>query len=74
MLACMFSANQGAEQTGQHPLELVTEDAIDDEVDGAVDSDQKIVGLGESVIDLADMLILSLKLLNQYLFLIPLVC
>ena len=52
----MFSANQGAEQTCQHPLELVTKDAIDDEVDGAVDSDQKIVGLGESVVNLADML------------------
>ena len=56
MLACMFSANQGAEQACQHPLELVTEDAIDDEVDGAVDSDQKIVGLGESVENLANML------------------
>ena len=56
MLASMFSPNQRAEKTSQHPLELVTKDAIDDEVDGAVDSDQKIVGLGESVVNLANML------------------
>ena len=56
MLACMFSANQRAEQTCQHPLELVTKDAIDDEVDGAVNSDQKVVGLGESVVNLANKL------------------
>ena len=56
MLASMFSPNHRAEKTSQHPLELVTKDAIDDEVDGAVDSDQKIVGLGESVENLANML------------------
>ena len=56
MLASMLSANQGAEKLGQHPLELVTEDAVDDEVDRTVDGDQEIVGLGESVVNTAKVL------------------
>jgi hypothetical protein len=63
MLADMFSANQGTEKTSQHPLELVTEDAVDDEVDRAVHGDQEIVCLSESVVHLAKVL----KMLNYFL-------
>ena len=37
ILAGVLPAYEGAEEAGDHPLELVPEDAVDDEVDGAVD-------------------------------------
>ena len=45
VLACMLPANEGAEEAGHHPLELVPEDAVDDEVDRAVDRHQEVVSL-----------------------------
>ena len=56
MLASVLPPYQGAEEAGHHPPELVPEDAVDDEVDGAVDSDQEVVSLGEGVVDHPHML------------------
>ena len=52
----MLPANEGAEEAGHHPLELVPEDAVDDEVDGAVDRHQEVVGLREGVVNLPKVL------------------
>ena len=43
----------------------MSEDAVDDEVDGAVDGDQQVVGLGQGVVLVPEMLIMSI--LNQVL-------
>ena len=56
MLACMLPANEGAEEAGHHPLELVPEDAVDDEVNRAVDRHQEVVSLCEGVVDLTEVL------------------
>ena len=56
ILAGMLPAYEGAEEAGDHPLELVPEDAVDDEVDGAVDCHQEVVGLCEGVVDLPEVL------------------
>ena len=56
MLACMLPANEGAEEAGHHPLELVPEDAVDDEVDGAVNRHQEVVSLCKGMVDLPKVL------------------
>jgi hypothetical protein len=56
MLVSIFPTNKGAENTGEHPLELVTEDTVDDEVDGTVEGNEEIVSLCESVENLAKVL------------------
>ena len=43
----------------------MSEDAVDDEVDGAVDGDKQVVGLGQGVVLVPEMLIMSI--LNQVL-------
>ena len=52
-------------QAQEYPLELVSEDAVDDEVDGAVDGDQQVVGLGQGVVLVPEML--TMAILNQVL-------
>ena len=56
MLVSIFSTNKGAENTGEHPLELVTEDTVDDKVDGTVEGDEEIVSLCQSVENFAKVL------------------
>ena len=56
MLVSIFSTNEGAENTGEHPLELVTEDTVDDEVDGTVEGDEEIVSLCQRMENLAKVL------------------
>ena len=56
MLARMLPTNEGAEEAGHHPFELVPEDAVDDEVDRAVDRHQEVVSLCEGVVDLTEVL------------------
>ena len=52
-------------QAQEYPLELVSEDAVDDEVDGAVDGDKQVVGLGQGVVLVPEML--TMAILNQVL-------
>ena len=52
----IFSTNEGAENTGELPLELVTKDTVDDEVDGTIEGDEEVVSLCESVENFAKML------------------
>ena len=56
MLVSIFSTNEGAENTGKHPLELVAEDTVDDEVDGTVEGDEEIVSLCQRMENLAKVL------------------
>ena len=57
--------HHAAHQAQEYPLELVSEDAVDDEVDGAVDGDQQVVGLGQGVVLVPEML--TMAILNQVL-------
>ena len=56
MLVSIFSTNEGAENTGERPLELVTKDTVDDEVDGTIEGDEEVVSLCESVENFAKVL------------------
>ena len=56
IFARVLPSYEGAQEARHHPLELVPEDAVDDEVDGAVDCHKEVVGLCERVVDLSNML------------------
>ena len=43
----------------------VSDEAVDDEVDGAVDGDQQVVGLGQGMVLVPEML--TMAILNQVL-------
>ena len=53
-------AKEHAHRLEEDPLELLPEDAVDDKVDGAVDSHQKVGGLGQRHVDSPSMLQLSI--------------
>ena len=59
--------HQTAQQTKEDPLELVSEDAVDDEVDGAVDGDQQVVGLGQGVVLVPEMLTMTILTLSIFI-------
>ena len=56
MIVSIFSTNEGAENTAEHPSELVTEDTVDDKVDRTVEGDHEIVSLRQSVVDFSKVL------------------
>ena len=59
--------DQAAHQAQEYPLELVSEDAVDDEVDGAVDGDQQVVGLGQGVVLVPEMLTMTILTLSIFI-------
>ena len=56
MIVSIFSTNEGAENTAEHPSKLVTEDTVDDKVDRTVEGDHEIVSLRQSVVDFSKVL------------------
>ena len=56
LLPSMFLSNHRAEETDKHLFESVTKDAVDNEVNGAVESDKKVVGLSECIMRRSKML------------------
>ena len=50
------SLHKTAQEVQEDSLELVTEDAINDEVDGAVDGDEEVISLCQGMILMTKML------------------
>ena len=62
MIVSIFPTKEGAENTAEHPSELVTEDAVDYKVDGTVEGDHEIVSLRQRMENFPKVL----KIFNRF--------